>query len=212
MFGRNFDTKGNLKYQDENTVFKPQSPYAIAKVAAHMLVDNYRQSYGLFGCCGILFNHESERRGENFVTRKITKWIGDFVASGKSPDFPALRLGNLEARRDWGHAQDYVEAMHLMLQHEIPEDYVVSTQETHSIREFLHLAFGEIGIQNWEDYVVQDPEFYRPAEVDHLLGISEKARVVLGWEPKIEFRELVSRMVENDINEAELRRSRVQAV
>ena len=233
MFGRNFDTEGNLKYQDENTVFKPQSPYAIAKVAAHMLVDNYRQSYGLFGCCGILFNHESERRGENFVTRKITKWIGEFVRwrgdnnivfrkneiyipkigdLKNSPTFPKLRLGNLEAFRDWGYAGDYVDAMWRMLQQQTPDDYVVCTGETHSIREFLDLAFGEIGIQTWEDYVVQDPKFYRPAEVDHLLGISEKARVVLGWEPKIEFRELVSRMVENDINEAELRRSRVQAV
>lgn len=203
MFGRNFDERqywkgNNLKYQDENTAFKPQSPYAIAKLAAHYLVDNYRESYGLFGCSGILFNHESERRGEKFVTRKITKWIGDYVKSGKSSDFPKLRLGNLDARRDWGHAADYVEAMWLMLQQDKPDDYVVATGETHSIREFLDVAFGYIGISDWSELVVQDPEFYRPAEVDYLLGLPTKAKAELKWEPKIGFEDLVHRMVDHD--------------
>ena len=236
MFGRNFDERkyweGNtLKYQDENTKFKPQSPYAIAKLAAHYLVDNYRESYGLFGCSGILFNHESERRGEKFVTRKITKWIGDYVKwiktlpedcllsnavdsdvvqayniNGPTADgqhliseFPKLRLGNLDARRDWGHAADYVEAMWLMLQQDKPDDYVVATGETHSIREFLDVAFDYIGISDWSGLVIQDPKFYRPAEVDYLLGLPTKAKAELKWEPKIVFEDLVRRMVDHDI-------------
>jgi GDPmannose 4,6-dehydratase len=209
MFGRNYDvrdyTKYNidghthaLKYQDEKTKFQPQSPYAIAKLAAHYLVDNYRKSYGLFGCSGILFNHESERRGEKFVTRKITKWIGDFVKAGKPNDYPQLRLGNLDARRDWGHAADYVEAMWRMLQQDTPDDYVVATGQTHSIREFLDVAFKHIGIEDWEPYVVVDPKFFRPAEVDYLLGMPSKAKYELGWEPKISFEGLVRRMVEHD--------------
>lgn len=239
MFGRNYDERNYstygideiIKYQDENTAFKPQSPYAIAKLAAHYLVDNYRESYGLFGCSGILFNHESERRGEQFVTRKITKWIGDFSKWAKSlPDkdtvlennvnndslecwevsgptessqrvvssFPKLRLGNLDARRDWGHAEDYVAAMWLMLQQEKPDDYVVATGETHSIREFLDVAFKCIGIDDWEPYVVVDPKFYRPAEVDYLLGLPSKAKYELQWEPKTDFETLVKRMVLHD--------------
>jgi GDPmannose 4,6-dehydratase len=186
MFGRNYNTRDYgkyniekvLKYQDENTPFQPQSPYAIAKLASHYLVDNYRESYGLFGCSGILFNHESERRGEKFVTRKITKWIGEFVKSGKSIDFPKLHLGNLDARRDWGHAEDYVDAMWRMLQQDKPDDYVVATGETHSIREFLDAAFGHIGIDDWDGYVVVDPKFFRPAEVDYLLGNSLVKRMV----------------------------------
>lgn len=206
MFGRNYNTRDYgkynidkvLKYQDEDTPFQPQSPYAIAKLASHYLVDNYRESYGLFGCSGILFNHESERRGEKFVTRKITKWIGEFVKSGKSSDFPQLRLGNLDARRDWGHAEDYVEAMWLMLQQDEPDDYVIATGETHSIREFLDVAFKYIGIDDWEPYVVVDPKFFRPAEVDYLLGLPSKAKYKLGWERKIDFESLVKRMVDHD--------------
>jgi len=162
MFGKNYEVFADTKYQKETTPFVPQSPYAVAKLAAHEMVRIYRDSYDLFACCGILFNHESERRGENFVTRKITKWIGEFVASGQDEDFPALRLGNLDAHRDWGHAQDYVDAMYLMLQQDEPEDYVIATSETHSVREFLTEAFNEIGISNFEPYVVIDPEFYRP--------------------------------------------------
>ena len=202
MFGKNYEQMGDTKYQKETTAFVPQSPYAVAKLAAHEMVRIYRDSYGLFACCGILFNHESERRGENFVTRKITKWIGEFVASGQDEDFPALRLGNLDAHRDWGHAQDYVEAMYMMLQQDEPEDYVIATSETHSVREFLTEAFNEIGITNFEPYVVIDPEFYRPCEVDWLLGHTGKARDQLGWRPKVSFQELVQRMVRSDIDAA----------
>ena len=202
MFGKNYDMFGGTKYQQETTPFVPQSPYAVAKLAAHEMVRIYRDSYDLFACCGILFNHESERRGENFVTRKITKWIGEFVASGQDEDFPALRLGNLDAHRDWGHAQDYVEAMYMMLQQDEPEDYVIATSETHSVREFLTEAFNEIGISNFEPYVVIDPEFYRPCEVDWLLGHTGKARQQLGWRPKVSFPELVQRMVRSDIDAA----------
>ena len=200
MFGKNYDMFGGTKYQQETTPFVPQSPYAVAKLAAHEMVRIYRDSYDLFACCGILFNHESERRGENFVTRKITKWIGEFVASGQDEDFPALRLGNLDAHRDWGHAQDYVEAMYMMLQQDEPEDYVIATSETHSVREFLTEAFNEIGITHFEPYVVIDPEFYRPCEVDWLLGHTGKAREKLGWRPKVSFQELVQRMVRSDID------------
>ena len=213
MFGKNYEEYGGTKFQKETTPFVPQSPYAVAKLAAHEMVRIYRDSYGLFACCGILFNHESERRGENFVTRKITKWIGEFVASGQDEDFPALRLGNLDAHRDWGHAQDYVDAMYLMLQQDEPEDYVIATSETHSVREFLTEAFNEIGISNFEPHVVIDPEFYRPCEVDWLLGHTGKARQQLGWRPKVSFPELVQRMVRSDIDAArkeKLERSSLQ--
>lgn len=225
MFGKNFDILGGTKYQDENTAFLPQSPYAVAKLAAHHLVRLYRDSYNLFACCGILFNHESERRGEQFVTRKITKWIGEFsrwseqefksigivlpeekddvLVYGRPTKYSLkkLRLGNLDAYRDWGHAEDYVEAMYLMLQHDTPEDFVIATSETHSIREFLNLAFKEIGIDDWTPFVVIDPEFYRPAEVDWLLGKTNKARKLLNWKPKITFENLVKRMVRSDLDE-----------
>ena len=216
MFGKNYNLREGLaemiKYQDEKTPFMPQSPYAIAKLAAHHLVRNYRDSYGIFACSGILFNHESERRGEKFVTRKITKWIGEFVASGMDKDFPALRLGNLDAKRDWGHAEDYVRGMWEMVQHETPNDYVVATGETHSVREFLDIAFRHIGIDDWDEFVVIDPEFYRPAEVDYLLGIPAKAKRVLGWEPEISFQQLVERMVDSDVEAERLQRPDLQRV
>ena len=216
MFGRNYDLRHYplkdgetklepLKYQDENTVFQPQSPYAIAKLAAHYLVDNYRESYGIYGCSGILFNHESERRGEQFVTRKITKWIGQWYNAEDKSKVEPLRLGNLEARRDWGHAEDYVRAMWLMLQQPEPDDYVVATYDTHSVREFLDLAFSYVGVDNWDDLVVVDPEFYRPAEVDYLLGRPTKANRKLGWRTTIPFEELVQRMVKSDIDAQKLR-------
>ena len=211
MFGKNFTLTDDGKYQDENTAFMPQSPYAIAKLAAHHLVRNYRDSYGIHASSGILFNHESERRGENFVTRKITKWIGKFVASGKDENFPKLRLGNLQARRDWGHAKDYVRGMWLMLQQEEPDDYVIATGETHSVEEFLEYAFEHAGLGDWNQYVYIDPKFFRPAEVDYLLGNPSKARRKLGWEPEIKFRRLAELMTEADIDE-ELRRSGLQEV
>ena len=227
MFGKNFSTRdrqrsvgdvicglevSDIKYQDEDTPFAPQSPYAIAKLASHHLVRSYRDSYGIFACSGILFNHESERRGEKFVTRKITKWIGEFVAGDRSDDFPKLRLGNLDAHRDWGHAEDYVRAMWLMMQQEVPDDYVVATGQTHSVRDFLNIAFAYVGITEWDDFVVIDPKFYRPAEVDYLLGFPKKAKSDLGWNPDVSFKDLVHRMMEKDINEAKLQRPDVQEV
>lgn len=268
MFGKNYTLDGNpvlmigfddkvvvddptgkgvyeyKKYQDEDTPFVPQSPYAIAKLAAHHLVRNYRDSYGIHGSCGILFNHESERRGEHFVTRKITKWIGDFEkwrsddeypfwtdSVENAPDviykrtsyavedqhfskdtFPKLRLGNLDAKRDWGHAEDYVNAMWLMLQQETPDDYVVATGETYSVRDFLDVAFARVGIDDWSNLVVIDPQFYRPAEVDHLLGIPTKAERDLGWERKVSFKDLANRMVDSDVKKAGLQRPSLQTV
>jgi len=216
MFGKNYNLREGfaemIKFQDEKTPFAPQSPYAIAKLAAHHLVRNYRDSYGIFACSGILFNHESERRGEKFVTRKITKWIGEFVASGMDKEFPTLRLGNLDAKRDWGHAEDYVRGMWQMVQHKTPDDYVVATGETYSVREFLDIAFKYVGIDDWENLVVIDPEFYRPAEVDYLLGIPTKAKRVLGWEPHISFEKLVERMVDSDVETARLQRPDLQRV
>ena len=206
-------------YQDENTSFQPQSPYAAAKLASHHMVRNYREGYGIFGACGILFNHESERRGENFVTRKITKWIASFVSWTDSigldgdnytfsensihknnEKFPKLRLGNVDAYRDWGHASDYVNAMWLMLQQEEPDDYVIATGETHSVREFLDKAFQYIGISNYEDFFVIDAEFYRPSEVEYLRGRPDKAESELNWQREVSFTDLVRRMVESDIN------------
>ena len=201
MFGKHYDelSPGN-KFQSEDTKFMPQSPYAIAKCAAHHMTRLFREGYGLHASAGILFNHEGERRGETFVTRKITKWIGDWVKSGRDPNFPKLRLGNLEAFRDWGYAGDYVEAMWMMLQQESPQDYVICTGETHTIREFLDVAFSHIDISDWSDLVVQDPEFYRPAEVDYLRGDCSKASEKLGWTPKHSFEDLVKLMVEHDVS------------
>ena len=199
MFGKSYDSDGYGKYQKETTKFMPQSPYAIAKAAAHEAVRLYREAYGLHASAGILFNHEGPRRGEQFVTRKITKWIGEFVRSGRDTDFPKLRLGNLEAYRDWGYAGDYVKAMWLMLQQKDGDDYVICTGESHTIREFLSEAFSFIGIKNWQDFIVQDPEFYRPAEVDYLKGRNSKARRKLGWHPETNFKDLVHMMVKHDI-------------
>lgn len=217
MFGKNFTVVTNdcgqdpIKFQNEETPFYPQSPYAIAKLAGHHLVRNYRDSYNIFASSGILFNHESERRGEQFVTRKITKWLGEFIASDKDKKFPKLRLGNLDARRDWGHAEDYVKAMWLMLQQPKPDDYVVATGETHTIKEFLSEAFSLYGL-DWEKYVVVDPTFYRPAEVDFLLGSPMKAKTQLKWEPEVSFAKLVERMVHSDVEEAKLSRPFVHKV
>ncbi len=217
MFGKNYTTvyddfgENPLKFQNEETPFYPQSPYAIAKLAGHHLVRNYRDSYNIFACSGILFNHESERRGENFVTRKITKWLGEFIASDKDKKFPKLRLGNLDAHRDWGHAEDYVKAMWLMLQQETPDDYVVATGNTYTIKEFLEVAFSRYDL-DWEKYVVIDPKFYRPAEVEFLRGSPRKAKQKLGWSPDVSFYKLVERMVEHDVAEARLSKPTLQTV
>jgi GDPmannose 4,6-dehydratase len=180
--------------QTETTRFYPRSPYACAKVYAHWQTVNYRESYNLFACNGILFNHESPRRGETFVTRKITRAVARIVA-GKQKN---LYMGNLEAKRDWGYAKDYVKAMWLMLQQDQPDDYVIATGETHSVREFLDLAFGYVNLK-WQDYVEFDERYLRPAEVELLLGDSTKAKQKLGWAPTVTFAELVALMVEADL-------------
>lgn len=180
--------------QNETTPFYPRSPYGAAKVYAHWITVNYRESYGLFACNGILFNHESPRRGETFVTRKITRAVAHIKAGLQDK----LYLGNLEAKRDWGYAKEYVEAMWLMLQQETPDDYVIATGETHSVREFLHEAFSQVGL-DWEKYVVHDVRYERPAEVELLIGDASKAKAKLGWEPRTTFHELVSLMVEEEI-------------
>jgi GDPmannose 4,6-dehydratase len=186
--------------QNETTPFHPRSPYACAKVFAHNITVNYRESYGLFASSGILFNHESPRRGETFVTRKITR----AVAQIKHGVQRKLYLGNLEARRDWGYAPDYVRAMWLMLQQEQPGDFVVGTGQAHSVREFVELAFGVAGL-DWKDHVEVDPRYFRPAEVDYLCADASKARNVLGWEPAVGFEELVGVMVEADMKAVEAR-------
>lgn len=180
--------------QNEQTPFHPRSPYACAKVFAHHQAVNYREAYGLFVCCGILFNHESPRRGENFVTRKITKGIAD-IKQGLAK---SITLGNLDARRDWGYAKEYVEAMWLMLQKDKPDDYVIATGETHSVREFLVEAFAAAGLP-WQEYVRFDERFLRPSEVDLLCGDYSKAKDKLGWSPKTTFKELVRVMLEADL-------------
>jgi GDPmannose 4,6-dehydratase len=181
--------------QRETTPFYPRSPYGVAKVYGHWITVNYRESYNMFAVSGILFNHESPRRGLEFVTRKIT----NAVARIKLGLQDELRMGNLDARRDWGFAGDYVKAMWLMLQQEEPDDYVVATGETHSVREFLELAFNYVGIKDWEKYVKLDPRYFRPAEVDLLVGDPTKAKQKLGWEPSVGLPELVGMMVEADL-------------
>jgi len=190
MFGEVRETP-----QTEMTPFHPRSPYGCAKVFAHYITMNYRESYGMFACSGILFNHEGPRRGHEFVTRKITNAVARIKLGLQNE----IVLGNLDSKRDWGYAGDYVRAMWLMLQHDTPEDFVVATGETHSIREFLDLAFAEIGIDDWTPYVRQDPKFLRPAEVDLLIGDASKAKEKLGWEPEVSFPQLVKMMVEHDL-------------
>ena len=190
MYGKMVENPAN-----ESTPFYPRSPYGVAKLYAYWITKNYRESYDMFACSGILFNHESERRGIEFVTRKISDAVAR-ISLGMT-DF--ISLGNLDSKRDWGYAPDYVEGMWLMLQQDQPEDFVLATGKTHSIRDFLDLAFDAIGISEWEDYVTQDPRFYRPAEVDVLRGDFSKAKQVLGWQPKVDLKEMVSRMVKNDI-------------
>jgi GDPmannose 4,6-dehydratase len=180
--------------QKESTQFHPRSPYGISKVAGFDLTRNYREAYGMFCVSGILFNHESPRRGFEFVTRKITAGAAR-IKKGLQQE---LRLGNLQARRDWGHARDYVRAMHLMLQRDTPEDFVVASGESHTVREFCELAFGEVGL-DYQMHVVQDEKFYRPAEVESLIGDSTYARTVLGWAPEYSFQDLVKDMVRNDL-------------
>lgn len=179
----------------ETTPFYPRSPYGVAKLYGHWITKNYRESYDMFACSGILFNHESERRGHEFVTRKIT----DGVAKIHLGLADHIALGNLDSKRDWGYSPDYVEAMWRILQQDTPDDYVIATGITKSIREFLDIAFNHIGISDWSKYVKQDPRFMRPAEVDYLKGDYTKAKEKLGWEPATSFEELVTIMLENDI-------------
>ncbi len=180
--------------QKESTPFYPRSPYGVAKVYGHWITVNYRESYDLFTCSGILFNHESPRRGLEFVTRKVTH----HAAMIKLELAKEIRIGNLESQRDWGFAGDYVRAMWLMLQQEEPEDYVIATGKTHSVERLLEVAFGHVGL-NWRDYTVQDPQFMRPAEVDLLVGDASKAKRKLGWQPEVSFEELIGMMVDSDL-------------
>jgi len=224
MFGNNYsevplqtyDERGfcdgcvRVKLQYEETPFAPNSPYAIAKLAAHHTVRMFREAYGIHASAGILFNHESPRRGEKFVTRKIAKYVAGlhrYLQGGKEKGkkyltaYPNLNLGNLDAYRDWGYAPDYVRAMHLMLQQDKPGDYVIGTGETHSIREFCQAAFSCIGISNWQNYVTVAEDCKRPLDVDFLLANPAKAKAKLGWEPSVTFQELVELMVKADLNE-----------
>ena len=194
MFGGLDYNRPGVGY-DEDSLFHPRSPYGVAKLYGHWITRNYRESYGIHASCGILFNHEGENRGVEFVTRKITNAVAR-IKLGKQ-DY--IELGNLDAKRDWGYAGDYVEGMWRMLQQDEPGDYVLATGETHTIGEFLELAFKEIGIDDWKPYVKQNPDFMRPAEVDILLGNPSKAETVLGWKRKVDFQGLVKLMVENDL-------------
>jgi GDPmannose 4,6-dehydratase len=191
MFGRMVENPAN-----ENTPFYPRSPYGVAKLYGHWITKNYRESYGIFACSGILFNHESERRGIDFVTRKIS----DGVARIKLGLADHITLGNLDAKRDWGYAPDYIEVMWLMLQQDTPDDYVIATGETRSIKEFLDEAFKLVGITDWDSYIKIDPKFIRPAEVDVLRGDFSKAQNQLEWSPKTSLTDLVKIMVENDLD------------
>jgi GDPmannose 4,6-dehydratase len=182
-------------YQNEDTPFTPRSPYGISKLYSYWMTNNYKESYGMYCSNGILFNHESPIRGLEFVTRKIT----DGVAKIKLGLQDNISLGNIETKRDWGFAGDYVEAMYLSLQQEEPRDYVISTGECHSIKEFLEIAFNRVGIKNWDKYIIIDPKFYRPAEVFNLKGDSTKSCEILGWKPKVSFEDLVNMMVDEDL-------------
>ena len=195
MFGDQYTiSKSGDKHQAEDTLFNPQSPYAVAKLAAHKMTELYRKTHSLHASCGILFNHESERRGENFVTRKISKYISTFDPLG-----PKLYLGNLDSCRDWGHAKDYVRAMWLMLQQDSPGTYVIATGVTHSVRDFVREAFKCIGVDDYEKFVEIDKKQIRPSEVPYLKGDYSKAREAMGWMPEISFGDLVSIMVQYDI-------------
>jgi len=196
MFGRVTETP-----QRETTSFYPRSPYGVAKVYGHWITVNYRESYGLYAVSGILFNHESPRRGIEFVTRKVT----DGVARIKLGLARQIKLGNLEARRDWGFAGDYVDAMWRMLQQPTPQDYVIGTGRAHSVRELVEAAFGHVGL-DWREHVVTDPKFMRPAEVDLLMADASKARRELGWSPQVAFRELIAMMVDADLERLTSRR------
>jgi GDPmannose 4,6-dehydratase len=193
MFGKVVETP-----QKETTPFYPRSPYGVSKVYGHWITVNYRESFGMFASSGILFNHESPRRGIEFVSRKVT----DGVARIKFGMQNELRMGNLDAKRDWGFAGDFVKAMWLMLQQEQPEDFVISTGELHTVRELLQVAFSHVGL-NYEDHVVLDPKFIRPAEVDLLLGDCTKAKVKLGWKPEVSFTDMIRMMVEADLKRVE---------
>ncbi|HZQ99578.1 MAG TPA: GDP-mannose 4,6-dehydratase [Chloroflexota bacterium] len=193
--------------QRETTPFYPRSPYGVAKLYGHWITVNYRESYGMFNCSGMLFNHESPRRGLEFSTRKISNGVAR-IKLGLQKE---LRLGNLDAKRDWGYAGDYVRAMWLMLQQDKPDDYVVATGETHSVAEFAELAFAVVGIKNWQDYVKVDPALLRPADVDLLIGDPTKAREKLGWRPEVSFPQLVQMMVEADLKLEERNRELVPA-
>jgi len=190
MFGRMVENPAS-----ETTPFYPRSPYGVSKLYGHWITKNYRESYGMFCVSGILFNHESERRGLEFVTRKISNGVAE-IKLGISDH---LSLGNLDSHRDWGYAPDYVEAMWLMLQNKNPDDFVIATGETYSIRDFLNIAFNHVGISQWDQYVKIDKKYFRPAEVDVLRGNSSKAQKILNWKPKVKIDELVKRMVDNDI-------------
>jgi len=190
MFGKVTETP-----QRETTPFYPRSPYGVSKLYGYWITKNYRESYGMFACNGILFNHESERRGKEFVTRKISDGVAK-ISLGLSTH---IHLGNLDAKRDWGYAPDYVDAMWRMLQQDTPRDFVISTGDTYSIKEFLERAFRVVGIADWEKYVTYDERFMRPAEVDYLIGDFSKAKKFLNWEPTISFEEMITRMVNNDI-------------
>jgi GDPmannose 4,6-dehydratase len=190
MFGKVLEVP-----QTETTPFYPRSPYGVAKVYGHFITVNYRESYDLYACCGILFNHESERRGLEFVTRKIT-WHAAAIRHGLRDE---LALGNLDAERDWGYAKDYVEAMYLMLQQDDPDDYVIATGEINTVRDCVRIAFDEAGVDDWERYVRLDPAFLRPAEVDQLIGDPAKAKARLGWEPRTNFEQLIRLMTRSDL-------------
>jgi len=190
MFGRMVENPAS-----ETTPFYPRSPYGVSKLYGHWITKNYRESYGMFCVSGILFNHESERRGLEFVTRKISNGVAE-IKLGISDH---ISLGNLDSRRDWGYAPDYVEAMWLMLQNKNPDDFVIATGETYSIRDFLNIAFNHVGISQWDKYIKVDQKYFRPAEVDVLKGDSSKAQKILNWKPKVKVNELVKKMVDNDI-------------
>lgn len=200
MYGNSYslNDKGE-KFQDENTDFCPQSPYGVSKLSSHKMIQIYRESYSLYVCGGILFNHESPRRSVNFVTRKITSYIGKLV-NNLIPNNVKLKLGNINGSRDWGHASDYVKAMHLMLQQNKPDDYVISSGKSYTIKEFLYKAFKLVN-KDYNDYVVIDPKLYRPSDIEYCNGNNKKAKYFLGWKPELSFDDLIEDMVTHDIME-----------